>query len=232
MKKLYQLILAIFIVATSSSTLAAGNDYAAVYKSWNAILSNEPDTLISEIHIEIQSPFCIDIKATNKKDKVAKQLINDEALAVAINDSVWFVNTTNVKRNYTGVALPFFKHYAPLYFNDKVAYLQFSDEIDDTFLYNLSAYVSQGASTVEALRFLTSYGFNMENAFLFTIDPKAKSVDALNSERMSQLLTPYLDLRKRYESMYFFEEPFVINYYFLEYIDIIATDDEIPYLLQ
>ena len=93
-------------------------------------------------------------------------------------------------------------------------------------------YVNTGMGTVEALKFLTSYGFNFENAYIFTINSKEKTVDVVNDARMSKLLEPYLDLRRRYESMYFFAEPFVINYYFLEYIDRIASDPSVPYILE
>ena len=229
MKLLIKTIFLISFLAVGFSAIAS-NDYASVYKSWNAILASQPDTVISKIHIEIGSPFSIEIKALDKKDKDIKRIVNDEALAVSINDSVWFVNTSYLKKYYTGIALPYMRHYAPLYFNDKIAYLQYSNDVDNAVLYQLASFVNNGMSTASALQFLTSYGFNYENAYLFIIDPKGKTVDAVNDSKMSALLSPYLDLRKRYESMNYYDEPFVINYYFLEYIDRISADDSVPYL--
>lgn len=230
MKHLIKSILLISFIAAGIKAMAA-NDYAAVYKSWNAILSSQPDTILSKIHIEIGSPFSIEIKALDKKDKETKNILNEEALAVSINDSVWFVNTSFLKKHYKGVALPYMRHYAPLYFNDKIAYLQYSNDVDNAILYQLAAYVNNGMSTAAALQFLTSYGFNYENAYIFIINPNEKTVDAVNDSKMSALLSPYLDLRRRYESMSYYDEPFVINYFFMEYIDRISTDDTIPYML-
>ena len=225
-------IICILFAAMCSSPAADALDYITVYSSWQKVYADEPDTILTEIGIEISSPYCINIKPRNSKDKIQKRIINDEALAVSVNDSVWFVNTNYLKNHYSGVALPYMSHYAPLYFNDKIAYTQYTNDIDNSFLYQLSQYVNTGMGTVEALKFLTSYGFNFENAYIFTINPKEKTVDVVNDARMSKLLEPYLDLRRRYESMYFFAEPFVINYYFLEYIDRIASDPSVPYILE
>jgi len=230
--KRFTYIIILHIAAIIGFHASAANDYATIFKSWGAILANEPDTILTKIHIEIESPYNINVKALDKKDKTTKKILDDEALAVAINDSVWFVNTHYLNAHYSGIALPYMKHYAPLYFNDKIAYTQYSNETDNAFLYQLSIYVNKGIGTVEALKFLTSYGFNFDNAYIFTINPKTKKVDAVNDSRMSQLLMPYLDIRKRYESMYYYTEPFVINYYFLEYVDRIANDDSVPYLLE
>ncbi|MGN0213584.1 MAG: DUF6563 family protein [Muribaculaceae bacterium] len=223
MKRILQIIY-ILITALSTTTTIDAADYVTIYSSWDKILYDEPDTVLTQIGIEISSPYCINIKPQNGKDKVAKDILKNQALAVAVNDSVWFVNTNFLKKNYTGFALPYMSNYAPLYFNDKIAYTQYTNDIDNSFLYELSNNVVQGMSTTEALKFLTSYGFNFENAYIFLIDPHTKRVDALNDAKMSQLLQPYLDLRKRYESMYFYNEPFVINYFFLEYIDRIDQD--------
>ena len=229
MKRLPLIICILFASLVATSEVNA-DDYIAVYTSWQKVFANEPDTVLTDIGIEISSPYCINIKARNGKDKTAKRIINDEALAVSVNDSVWFVNTGYLKKHYSGVALPFMSHYAPLYFNDKIIYTQYTNDIDNSFLYQLSEYVNTGMGTVEALKFLTSYGFNLENAYIFTISPKTKTVDVVNDACMSKLLEPYLDLRRRYESMYFYAEPFVINYYFLEYIDRIEDDPSVPYI--
>ena len=228
MKNLFRIVLLAVAAAIASSGFA--QEKMAVFYNWHNISYNTPDTVVYDVGISIRSPYCVSLKPYNGKDKKLKKLLNDKALAISVNDSVWFVNTSYLKKHYSGVALPFMSHYAPLYFNDKIIYTQYTNDIDNSFLYQLSEYVNTGMGTVEALKFLTSYGFNLENAYIFTISPKTKTVDVVNDACMSKLLEPYLDLRRRYESMYFYAEPFVINYYFLEYIDRIADDPSVPYI--
>ena len=222
--------IALLVIAATIASIGVAQERLALYFDWHNISYNQPDTVVYDVGISVGSPYVITLKPFNGKDKKLKKILKEKTLAVSVNDSVWFVNTSYLKKHYSGVALPFMSHYAPLYFNDKIIYTQYTNDIDNSFLYQLSEYVNTGMGTVEALKFLTSYGFNLENAYIFTISPKTKTVDVVNDACMSKLLEPYLDLRRRYESMYFYAEPFVINYYFLEYIDRIADDPSVPYI--
>ncbi len=218
------------IVAAIAST-AVAQERLALYFDWHNISFNQPDTVVYDVGISVGSPYVIALKPYNNKDKKLKKILKEKTLAVSVNDSVWFVNTDYLRKHYVGPDVSYLYGYTPLYFNDKIAYTQYSDENDSQFLHQLANYLQNGMSTVEILRLMTSYGFNFQNAFLFIIDPKTHVVETLNSDNMSLRLTPYLDMRRRYESMYFYQEPFVINHFFLEYTDRILLDDSIPYLI-
>jgi hypothetical protein len=47
---------------------------------------------------------------------------------------------------------------------------------------------------------------------------------------MSRLLEPYMDLRRRYESMRDYKETYMINNFFLQYVDRLNDDDSVPFL--
>lgn len=230
MKNLFRIVLLAVAAAIASSGFA--QEKMAVFYNWHNISYNTPDTVVYDVGINIRSPYCVSLKPYNGKNKKLKKLLNDKALAISVNDSVWFVNSDYLRKHYVGPDLNYLDDYTPLYFNDKIAYTQYSDINDSQFLHDLAVYVSNGMGTTETLRLMTSYAFNFQNAYLFVIDPKTHTVETLTSDNMSLRLTPYLDMRRRYESMYFYREPFVINHFFLEYTDRILLDDSIPYLIE
>lgn len=210
---------------------ASAQDSIAIYTNWHNISYNEPDTVIHDATIAMQSPTSIKIKPISGKNKTLKKLLKDQALAVSINDSVWYVNTNYLRKHYDGEYIDYLDEYTPLYFNEKIAYTQYSDESDMDFLSNLSDLIKLDMGTAQLLQIASSYGYNFQNAYVFIINPRRLTVEALTADKMSQILRPYLDIRRRYEAMYYFEEPIVINEFFLEYTNRILEDDSVPPLV-
>lgn len=228
--KLITLIIAASVAATAMHA-ASRAERAYVYYSWQSVMQHQSDTVIEPIAVKLHSAYDMEVTPAGKADKTAKKLLKDKALAVAINDSLWLVNSKRLRAEYTGLALPYLSNYLPLYFNSKIIYTQYSSGSDNSLLYDLASRVDNDMTLTQALQALTSYSFNYDNAYLLIIDPAKLTVDILTSDLFSQMLTPYLPLRKRYEAMRYYQEPLIINYHFLQYIDLITRDDDVPPLL-
>ncbi len=224
-----RIFLSIYILITAFICCNA-QENISIFTNWESIIYNQPDTVVQDVHLQVHSPFAVSITPHNSKDKAFNKLLKDQAVAIGVNDSVWFVNTRYLKKNFNGDDIKYLSDYTPLYFNDKIIYTQYSHENDSEFLHEMSDFLSNGMSVAQVLKLMTSYGFNFQNAFIFLINPKEKEVETLTSDKMTELLTPYLDIRRRYEAMYFYQEPFVINFYFMEYIDRISSDPSMEFL--
>lgn len=209
-----------------------GADTLMVYNSWQSLFYNGPDTVAINPNIEIYSPFQYKFKPTEKDHKPLSKMIEKQSVAVAIGDSVWFVNGKYLKDNLQGGYNKYFHDYLPLFFCEKIAFLQYlPTEIDyldaeiDNFQ-NLQYYAGVGRSSV------LEYPGGVADVAHFVIDLENETVYLVDKNYLLHLLDRYPDMKRRFEMMQGQNEFSLINEFFWDYVDRICQDPYAPDIVQ
>jgi len=197
----------------------SGTDTLCVYNSWQSVFYNGPDTLAINPNVEIYSPFHYKFKPTEKDSKPLRKMIEKQSVAVAIGDSLWLVNSKFIKDSLSGPYNDMFDDYLPLFFNEKIAFIQYlsteisylSHEIDD--FNGLGGYMGVGRSSF----FATGEGYY--NVAHFVIDFENKTLFLVDKNYLLFLLDRYPDLKRRYEMMQDQNQFYLINEFFWYYVD-------------
>ena len=221
-------IILLFICSSVAAFNAAAED-AHLYFSWESLFKHQPDSIVNDVVLKVSTAYRYQVEPKND-DKKLRNLIKKQALIVSVNDSVWLINSQHLRHDYTGDFDTSMNDLMPFYFNSKIAYFQFNQYPDPNLVYmvlnNLGEY-----TLVEAYQAISNVCFRYDDdAFCYIVDPEKKHINMLDHNYMSKILGPYRQLRMRYESMKYYQYPTTINYYFLDYIDSIDTDDEFPYI--
>ncbi len=182
---------------------AEPTDTLMVYKSWQAVADGRCDIRLVDPYIYVESPW--EVYFDGDRDDVNRALYND-AVAVALGDSIWMINTERLKHHFDG-NLSELAGYAPMLFNDKAVMIEHARPTasfwnDDTFT----------------------------EPELYWVDFELGHVFKLNDKTMSSLLAPYHNLQMRYDGMKDRKKQDVIRYFLELYLRRIALDPEVPYL--
>lgn len=209
-----------------------GTDTLMVYNSWQSVFYNGPDTVAINPNIEIYSPFQYKFKPTEKDRKPLQKMIEKQSVAVAIGDSVWLVNGKYLKDNFSGPYNSYFHDYLPLYFSEKIAFLQYlpteisylNFEIDN--FEGLQYYVGVGRSSV------LDFNAVVADVAHFVIDIENKTVSLVDKNYLLFLLDRYPDMKRRFEMMEGQNEFYLINEFFWDFVDRISQDPFAPDIVQ
>ena len=216
------IVLAILIVSPIFA------DTVIVHKSWHDAMYNTGDT-IDSINFEQISPFSYKISSDYKPTKKLMKQMRDSIVAISCSDSMLLVNDEYLNRNFASDCI--FRGYIPLYLTDKVIY----------FKYFASDHTSSGAVALGILGEILSGGdddYSISSGVVndddydglfYILDPKLKMAVKIDKGRLLNLLDNYPDLKRRYESTSYNKSSYVINSYFLDYIDAVNQDDRVAY---
>ena len=189
------------------------HDTIYFYETWAHMLDVEPSAMIVDPLIDVITPYEIDISTGN--DGINEHIKSD-FIALSLGDSIWFMNSGYLKRNFKG-DVRHLNGFVPVFFNEKQAYL--------TYHADLSAKeIIFGISVGEDGEYLYNVDF-------FYLDFLNRKVIKVNRDNLSAMLEDYHDLQMRYDGIKDSKNRDIIEYFFLKFIDR-ATDDYMrPYLL-
>jgi len=187
-----------------------------VYNSWDAILDHYPDTVMNNVEIDVYSPYDIDFIADSRGER---NILKDKAIAVTVNDTIWFISGKWMKRNFTkGQRV---KRWAPLLFTAKAAMFTYIPT-------NVGLQILGGLLTGDTDAFGRDPYY--DPPFIYYLDFDTKTILKLGKKEMSALLSRYRDLQVRYDSTDDNGSDTAIDYYLNEYITRLTRDPSIPYL--
>lgn len=219
-------VVALFAAARMEAS-TGGNDTLMVYNSWEAIFDLIPDTIVANPEIKVRSEYDFEFKATSRDAKAVNKMLKNEAVAVCLGDTLWLINSDWLKRNFKGDC-KHFSRYVPLYYTGKIAFVQFqrNNPTVGGFLLNLLVDGVLGADSGIGM----GDGYNGETPKLYWIDFDNLRVREVNKNLLLELLEPYPDLLQRYTFRQYQDETYLINEFFLDYVNRLNRDPEVPYL--
>ena len=219
-------VVALFAAARMEAS-TGGNDTLMVYNSWEAIFDLIPDTIVANPEIKVRSEYDFEFKATSRDAKAVNKMLKNEAVAVCLGDTLWLINSDWLKRNFKGDC-KHFSRYVPLYYTGKIAFVQFqrNNPTVGGFLLNLLVDGVLGADSGIGM----GDGYNGETPKLYWIDFDNLRVREVNKNLLLELLEPYPDLLQRYTFRLYQDETYLINEFFLDYVNRLNRDPEVPYL--
>lgn len=219
-------VVALFAAARIEAS-TGGNDTLMVYNSWEAIFDLMPDTIVANPEIKVRSEYDFEFKATSRDAKAVNKMLKNEAVAVCLGDTLWLINSDWLKRNFKGDC-KHFSRYVPLYYTGKIAFVQFqrNNPTVGGFLLNLLVDGVLGADSGIGM----GDGYNGETPKLYWIDFDNLRVREVNKNLLLELLEPYPDLLQRYTFRQYQDETYLINEFFLDYVNRLNRDPEVPYL--
>ena len=219
-------VVALFAAARMEAS-TGGNDTLMVYNSWEAIFDLIPDTIVANPEIKVRSEYDFEFKATSRDAKAVNKMLKNKAVAVCLGDTLWLINSDWLKRNFKGDC-KHFSRYVPLYYTGKIAFVQFqrNNPTVGGFLLNLLVDGVLGADSGIGM----GDGYNGETPKLYWIDFNNLRVREVNKNLLLELLEPYPDLLQRYTFRQYQDETYLINEFFLDYVNRLNRDPEVPYL--
>ena len=215
------------LASASMEAQTEGNDTLMVYKSWEAIFDLMPDTIVANPLIKVRSDFDFEFKASSRDAKAVSKMLKNEAVAVCMGDTLWLINSDWLKRYFKGDC-KHFSRYVPLYYTGKIAFVQFQRDEPTVggFLLNVLIDGILGADSGIGM----GDGYNGETPKLYWIDFDNLRVREVNKKLLLELLEPYPDLLQRYTFRENQDETYLINEFFLDYVNRLNQDPEVPYL--
>ena len=202
----YLILLTVAVCSLQSQAVPSAKlDTVYFYKSWEQMLNLQPTAYIVNPITWFITPYEMVVETG---DEGTNDMIKENYMALSIGDSIWLINSEYLRKNFKGVSKNI-SEYAPVFFNDKVAYV-----------------TAPGPLGVKDLLFgtesdgVTYYG---DVAFYY-IDFKNHRVERVTHSYLSELLEDYHDLQMRYEGMKNNKDKRIIEDYFYKYVDR-ATDD-------
>ncbi len=214
MKKylLLHLVLILVAIVTSLGAHAAQEprDTVYFYDSWKTMLEMSPSVMLISPVIEAQTPYEIDIFTTTNDYSLY------DHLAATLGDSIWLVSTSYLQTHFEGDVQKLCGGrfvFVPLFFNDKIAYA-----IGPS--YGVKEYLFGQ---------MESYSSDQVDYFYF--DFKNRRLRKVTHEVLSELLEDYHDLQMRYEGMKDYKKKYMIEEFFMKYVDRASQDFMRPYIV-
>ncbi len=201
-------IICTLLIGTLTALADEVSDTLVVYKDWAGLVNGRPTAMVIDPYIDIVSPW--EIYFSNNTTMVDRMLDN-EAVAVALGDSVWMINTRYLAINFEG-PLSRMDGYAPMLFNEKVLMFE------------------HASLTYDAWGQVMNPDVNSIETDLYWVDLAARHVYQIDHKVLSSLLAPYHDLQMRFDGMKDRKKRHVIRYFLNELIRRIEMDDEVPTL--
>lgn len=220
MKRFYTLLL-VTLAALAAFTIRAQDDVephdtVCVYQTWEDIFDGTPDDVLLDPYIELLSPFELYFET---HDDDTNRWLNDEAVAVAVGDSLWMLNAEWLQRNFNGDCRDM-ENWVTFYFNRKCAFVQWAPFRAGMGMQMLSQLLGD-----EELMYKDVDNLKPD---LYFIDFAHRRVDKVGHKRLAELLEPYPDLLRRFQSMKDYKKSSVVQFYFMEYVQRLAADPDAP----
>lgn len=227
-RTIFHIIFVAILLVSLSPASSASDPYTAtsVYLSWEAIFDECPDTVIYSPRLEDHSPFDIEVLPTSKYDNATKRLLEKKALACAVGDSLWLINSKAIKRDFKGDCGKF-DHYVPLYFSAKVAFVEYQ-KYGPSFGGIVLNIFLDGILGLNSDIGLDDNSDEIPDFYLLNF--ATHRVEKIDYKLMKLLLAPYPDLLRRYEQMHDYKEKYMVRDFFLQYVDRLNEDESVPYL--
>ena len=205
--------LVLFLIAATAFCASADNeprDTVYFYDTWQQMLEMSPSAMIVSPIIETENPYEVDIYTTQDDYRLYNHL------AATIGDSIWLVSTAYLQTNFEGDSEKpcggrFL--YVPLFFNEKVAYLMAPTYGIKEILF--------GPMEVTSSNDVDYYYFDFKN----------RELRKVSSSVLSELLEDYHDLQMRYEGMKDYKKKYMIEEFFMRYVDRASQDFMRPYII-
>ena len=209
------LVILVAVVALAQGAQAQSNhshrqDSLYVYNSWEAMFDGIADTIVMNPDFNVYTRYTVEFSPTEKD---LRKWVKDYAVAVAIGDSLWYINSKWIKKNFTG-DFGKMSHYVPLYFTAKVAFVQWAST---NRLWSLFI----GDEAIEP---------DEEDGQLYVFDFENLTLEKVDAEKLISLLEIYPDLQRRYKMMRDYDKVYMVNDYFLQYVERIGGDPNVTYL--
>lgn len=237
MKKITKILLATLFLALCGSSADAqfftsrkhdkGTDTLYVYNSWRAVFFDGPDTMAINPNIEIFSPFNMKFKPTEKDSKPLRKMIEKESVVVSIGDSVWMINSRFLKDSLRGEYNEIFENYVPLFFNERMAFVQFLPTEISYLPFEIKNFEGvQAGVGRDGLYNAGDYGIVAIPHFM--IDLANRTITLVDRNYLLFLLERYPDLKRRFEMMQDQHEFYMINQFFWDYVDRLDREAQMP----
>lgn len=211
------LLIIISIVLCALTAMAQEEQYKLrhdslfVYESWESIFSGEADHLIINPEVDVYTPYDVEFDGIKKE---LNKILKDEAVAVAWGDSLWYINSQWLRKNFKGDCKKM-RDYVPLYFSSKIAFVQWTGTVVSKFMIQT---------------FDLDVNDYLDNGEIYLLNFENMMVEKVDSNRLSNLLSYYPDLQRRYDSMRDYKETYMIADFFLQYVQRISQDPNVPFL--
>lgn len=219
MKPTHIALILLTLSAFISSNAKAQTDTIYIYESWEAIFDSEPDAMLLNPTIDAYTPFDIDF---NINESSMNQALHNETVALTVGDSIWMLNTHWLNKNFKGDCRRM-DHWVPLYFSAKIAFVTWTDY-----------QIGLGRALLGGLLgdpYLFADESQFDNGDIYIIDFDDARVYKLDHKALSKLLEPYRDLKVRYESMKDYKKRHIIRTFFMEYINRLNDDPNVPFII-
>ena len=239
MDKLLRIVIVVIVASLCASIADAqfyssrkhdhGRDTLWVYNSWDALMFNGPDTMAVNPNIEINSPFNIKFKPTEKDSKPLRKMIDKQSAVVSIGDSVWLINSHFIKDSLQGYYNGIFENYVPLFFNEKIAFIQYIPTDISYLPIEIDSFegVTAGVGKYGIYNVGGDYGYVAVPHFL--IDIVSRQITLVDRSFLLVLLERYPDMKRRYEMMADQNEFYMINQFFWDYVDRLSKERDYYY---
>lgn len=194
----------IYMMPNHASATTMPHDTIYFYESWKQMLEVEPVAMVVDPIFDIYSSGEIYLETGMNK---TNDLIREKYIAFSLGDSLWYMNTEYIKKNFSGDTKNM-NGFCPVFFNEKVAYVVSNAPL--SFKNILFGTYPDGITEIE-----------VDNYHLDFLNHRVKRV---TPEYLVELLGDYHNLQMRYEGMKNYKKHEIIEDYFFKFIDQ-ATDD-------
>jgi hypothetical protein len=208
------MVMASMMALQTEAAATEPRDTVYFYDSWRQMLDMEPVSMLVSPIIELETPYAIDIYTTTSDYRLY------DHMAATLGDSIWLMSNVYLMNNFKGDSKQFKGYkFIPVFFNEKVAFLTYVGIGD-----NLS---------VKDILFGDTRDYDDYSSVMdyYYIDFMKHEVRKVTPEVLSELLEDYHDLQMRYEGMRDYKKRYIIEDYFLKYVDRATQDIMRPYIL-
>ena len=179
------------------------HDTVYFYNTWERMIDMRPMAILIDADIEVLSPFHVYIYSDD--EALNRKVSETGFIAVSLGDSIWLANGNYIREFFKG-DVNNFDGLVPLFFTEKAAYITYMGEL-----------------SLKEIFFGESPGDEYAIDYYY-IDFDKRTVKRVTHKYLSELLADYHDLQVRYEGMKDYKKRYVIEDYFLKYIDRVTSD--------
>lgn len=197
--------------ASEPADTATAVDTIYIYNSWKSIVSHDPAAAYSGPIVYYNNELETEIFTSEPS---SQQVVNDHAIAICVGDTLWLANTGYLGKAFAGKC-EWMLNYIPLYFTEKIAFVKFWNDYPSEY------YMRQmPGKQVEPV-----FTYDCQASF-YILDFMGKRLVELNHKVLTSLLQRYPDLQCRYLAMKKYKEREVVDFFFMQYIERLKTDDD------
>lgn len=153
-------------------------------------------------------------------DPESQQVVDNQAIAVCVGDTLWLANTNYLNQAFNNKC-EWFLNYMPLYFTEKIAFVKFWNSYPSEYYMRL----------MPNKKLETLFTYDCQSSF-YILDFIGKRLVELNYKVLTSLLERYPDLQCRYLGMKKYKTKDVVDFFFMQYIERLKTDDDALTILE